>query len=118
MKINRTIFFFILLLGIIFLIFVRIQVLDNNSRKENHKKQIGTYFIDIKKTNFGSHSIDVNIYKKLTLVFYDNNRFEFNMKVPFINDTRGTWKSSGSKIDEWNNIYFDSWEYSTGITGE
>lgn len=102
----------------IFFFFVRVQLLDKNSREENKKKQIGTFIIDIKKTNLGSYSKYVDVYKKLTLVFYNNNRFEFNMRVPFISDSSGNWKSSGSNIDEWNNIYFDSWDYSTGITGE
>jgi|GEM_PF-4203758 len=118
MKKNRIIFFATLLAGIIFLIFGRVKYLDHNSRKENQKKQVGTYIFDISKTVLGPYQINAKEYEKLILVFYDNKEFEFNMIVPFINDIRGIWKSSGSGLEEWNNIYFDSWDYSTGITGE
>jgi hypothetical protein len=108
----------IVLLLIAIAIYFRVKYVDRQARNENFQKQIGVYKLDVYKTDLGVYRKDSSIYKELILTFKEDGTFSFNMKVPFINDSIGKWKASGSSIDEWNNLYFNSWDYGKGNSGE
>ncbi len=104
---------FVLILFIVW----RLFYLESESKNNHQFKQIGLFKINLEKTNFGFYNQRRYLYKDLTVSF-TKERFEFNMAVPFINYVKGKWKPAGASLDEWNNIFFDTWDYSTGITGE
>jgi len=79
-------------------------------RRENFKEQLGTYVLDIDKTDLGNYIRDSNIYKNLTITFNADSTFIMNMKVPFMRDSVGRWKAGNMK--EWNWLFFKSFGYS------
>lgn len=113
----KIIFFFVLIM-VILGVYFSVKYWDSKSRNKNLSNLIGTYMLDINKTNLGNYKSEVDKFKNLRLFINPNYTFKFNMKVPFIYDSIGTWKSAGSSIDEWNMLYYESWDYSGGVTGE
>jgi hypothetical protein len=53
-------------------------------RQQSFQEQLGTYQLDLKKTNLGIYKKDSNIYKNLIIVFKADSTFVMNMKVPFM----------------------------------
>lgn len=89
---------------------------SQTGRIENFQEQLGTYELDIQKTNLGSYKKDSNIYKKLRITFKRDSTFIMNMKVPFMYDSIGIWEAGNMK--EWNWLEFKSFNYSKAGTGE
>ena len=108
----------IVLLLIAMAIYFRVEYVDRQGRNEHFQKQIGVYKLDVYKTDLGVYRKDSLTYKELILTFKEDGTFSFNMKVPFINESIGKWKASGSSLDEWNNLYYKSWDYAKGNSGE
>ncbi len=79
---------------------------DEGRRKDILKRQLGTYIIDFQKTNLGNYYIDRELYKNLQITFNKDLTFSFNMKVPFIFDSAGTWSPSKGAFEEWNWLYY------------
>ena len=79
---------------------------DKMARKHHFKEQIGTYTLDINKTDLGVYKKDSAIYEKLTITFNKDSTFYFNMKVPFIYDSSGKWISRGNGLDDWDWLYY------------
>lgn len=63
--------------------------------------QIGTYVIDINRTELGIYLKDSALYKDLTISFKGDFSFIMNKKVPFIFDSIGTWTSKGTDVEDW-----------------
>lgn len=116
MKKNNLLFLLLILISLT--IYLRVGCVDKKARENHFQKQLGTFVLDIQKTDLGQYRENVSTYKNLTLTFNEDYTFYFNMKVPFIYDSVGTWKSSGSSIEEWNTLYYNSWDYSKSSTGE
>ena len=79
---------------------------------------IGTFVLDLERTNLGMYSDSIDTYKDLTIEFKRNKTFKLNKSVPFIADTTGTWKVGyPSRL---NYIYYDSWKakYREEVTGD
>ncbi|HEY8690260.1 MAG TPA: hypothetical protein VIM07_13575 [Chitinophagaceae bacterium] len=79
---------------------------SQKGRIQNFQEQIGTYELDIQKTNLGDYKKDSNIYKNLRITFKSDSTFIMNMKVPFMYDSVGTWKAGNMK--EWNYLCYKS----------
>jgi len=80
---------------------------SQEAKKRNFHKQLGTYKLDIRKTNLGNYLVDSDLYAKLIITFDIDSTFEMNMQVPFIFDSIGKWEA-GYGLDEWNWIYYKS----------
>lgn len=63
----------------------------------NGDKYVGTYELDISKSNLSSYSIDSGSYKGLQVQIKKNRTFKFSKDVPFINKQSGTWYVKGVK---------------------
>ena len=61
-------------------------------KNESFNEVVGNYDIDLSQTNLGYYARDSAKYKHLTLTFESDATFHFNMAVPFIYDSTGTWK--------------------------
>ena len=85
----------------------------NKAKMVNFKKQLGVYGLDIKKTKLGIYSKKVDIYKNLRIYFNPDGTFNMNMKVPFLFDSIGKWNAAGNGLEDWNWLYYESWDYST-----
>jgi len=87
-----------------------ILVSCNNSAQEGRRKvfqeQLGTYVLDIHKTELGKYSKDSNLYKNLSIIFKPDSTFYMNIKVPFIYDSTGTWQAGN--LNEWNYLFYKS----------
>lgn len=77
----------------------------NQIKERNFRNQIGSYVLDVKKTDLGKYKADDSLYKKLSIIFRSDGTFSMNMDVPFIYDSSGTW-TVGSAIDEWGKMIF------------
>jgi hypothetical protein len=108
---RKIYFVFFLLLILIISLFVRVEYVDLKERNLNSKNLIGTYIIDLKKTNLREYFKDSLVYKKMTLTFYKDHTFRFNMDVPFIYFSKGTWKAAGSDLDEWNQLLNNGYDF-------
>ena len=84
----------------------KLYFVSKKAHNDHWRRQLGTFILDVDKTDLGVYKRNEAIYKNLTITFYPNYTFKFNMKVPFIYDSIGTWSVSGSNIDEWNQIYY------------
>jgi hypothetical protein len=104
MKTKYVIFLFVIL--IIPAIFLKIYFENRQATKKRFKEQLGTYKIDIQKTNLGSYENDSNTYKELTITFNSDSTFICNKKVPFMLDSIGFWKAGGSGVEEWNYLFY------------
>lgn len=113
---KKTIIIVLLLIPIA--IYFRVEYVNRQAQNEHFHKQIGVYKLDVHKTDLGSYKKDSSIYKELILTFKEDATFSFNMKVPFIYDSIGNWVASGSSLDEWNNLYYKSWDYAKSKLGE
>ena len=67
-------------------------------RKQYFNSFVGEYQIDLKKTKLLDYSKDSLLYQKLTLKIKRDSTFTFNMKVPFIFDSCGTWSAGAGKV--------------------
>ncbi len=106
------------LLLILFAIYLRVEYVNWRARNEHFQKQIGNYTLNVDKTDLGVYKKDSSLYRNLTLSFKEDGTFSLNMQVPFIFDSVGTWKASGLSLDEWNTLYYKSWNYSNNNSGE
>jgi hypothetical protein len=77
---------------------------------------LGTYELDLHKTNLGNYKKDSINYKRLQIIFKSDSTFIMNMKVPFMYDSVGTWEAGN--MQEWNYLYYASFKYSKAGTGE
>lgn len=73
------------------------------------KQQVGTYQLDIQKTDLSTYKPDSNFYKSVIITFNDDSTFILNKKVPFLYDSTGTW-DAGNTL-EWSYMYFKSFPY-------
>lgn len=79
-----------------------------NNKFLNERKNliIGSYVIDLERTNLGIYSDSIDLYKNLTLTFHKNMTFVMNQKVPFIADSSGIWEVGG--MNKWCVLYYTS----------
>ena len=89
---------------------------SQKGRQESFDEQLGTYQLDIQKTNLKRYEKDSSIYKNLQIVFNADSTFKMNMKVPFMYDSIGTWEAGNMK--EWNYLKYKNFDYSKNGTGE
>ena len=73
---------------------------------------VGTYQFDAQKTYLGAYSEDSIHYSQLMLTLSNDSTFFTNMRVPFLIDTCGKWSSDGIGLEQWNYLYFCSWDLS------
>lgn len=100
------------MLFVFLIIYFWINMVDKKAETNNFNKQIGVYFLDIYKTDLGFYSRDTGIYKNLQIEFKSDGTFYMNMKVPFLFDSIGKWNASGNGLEDWNWLYYKSWDYS------
>lgn len=105
MKKWQTIFW---LLCVISIIEISCNSGDGIAQKRNFEKQLGTYSLDLDKTNFGNFYPDYQLYKKLQITFFRDSTFRLNMKVPFIFDSTGKWIPAGGGLEDWNWLFYKS----------
>src|SRR5690348_4014792 len=92
-------------LGIVLMLMISVLVFegctsgDTKRKQENFQNQLGTYVLDLKRTDLGVYRIDSILYKNLKITFRNDSTFHFNMKVPFIYDSVGTWKAAGQGVE-------------------
>ena len=99
---------------IIFILVIRVYLFysgDKRAEKKHFADQLGTYVLDISKTILGTYAKDSALYKKLQLEFFADSSFKMNMKVPFIFDSAGKWKAGEGGLEDWNRLYYKSWNY-------
>jgi len=102
MKMNGC---FITILGLI-VAYIIFWIIENQIYLNNLTNTlIGTFVLDLERTNLGIYSDSVDIYKDLTIVFKKDKTFRLNKSVPFIADTMGTWIVGGR--NRWSYIYFE-----------
>lgn len=96
-----------ILIAILFLLIpIRIYYLEYKSNVTRKKKQIGVYIIDLEKTNLGIYNNKKQLYEKLKVEFLTEGDFIFNMSVPFIYDSVGTWYTGGNRLEKWNYLNY------------
>ncbi|MEZ4939327.1 MAG: hypothetical protein R3D58_00575 [Saprospiraceae bacterium] len=107
------------LFGIPIVVFLRIQYLDMIDKRNNADLQIGTYVLDVTKSNIGDYKykIDSSTIVNLRLTFFDDFTFKFNKKVQFIYDSVGRWEAKGHSIDEWTVLYYSKRSLQGNIIG-
>ena len=97
-------------LGIFLLIvtgyFVFWHVGNRQYLKEKEKCLVGTYQLDLDRTDMGIYKDSMDCYKDLILEFKSDGTFKMNMEVPFILGSTGTWKVGG--MNRWNTIRYDT----------
>jgi len=81
---------------------------DRKAAKRRFREQIGTYYLDIKKTKLGTYSVDAALYQKLRITFKSDSTFSTNMQVPFLYDSTGKWESGGGGLEDWNWLNYKS----------
>jgi hypothetical protein len=94
-----------------FYLYLRIKRDDRSAKEKNFHKQIGIYVLDINKTALGIYSKDSVLYKCLRIVFRTDSTFSMNMRVPFMYDSVGKWVPAGGGLDDWNRLFYKSWNY-------
>lgn len=72
-------------------------------------RQIGSYKLDLKRTDLGSYKKDSVKYKNLQITFYKDSTFVLSQAVPFIFEETGRWVADGGDIDSWNWLSYKSW---------
>ena len=102
----------IMIIAIIVIVYARINYLDSKAVGDNHKRLLGKYGLDLKKTSLGHYAEDSVKYQRLILEFYDDNTFKFNFEVPFILSPVGTWNAAGSDLDDWNRLLINGSNFS------
>lgn len=112
--------FSIILLGFIIIIIILWTIQNKIYSKKATSSLIGTFVLDLERTDLGMYSDSIDDYKDLTIEFKKDKTFKFNKSVPFIADTIGTWEARGAGVEKWNYIYYDNWKakYAKGITGD
>ena len=76
------------------------------------KQQIGTYTLDIKRTNLDIYSADSTIYKELRITFNADSTFQMNTQVPFMYDSCGSWiTGDNSPYSSSNELYYKTFKY-------
>ncbi len=75
-------------------------------KREKFDKLLGSYMLDVKRTDLGTYSPDSLYYKDLNIKFLSDSTFRMNKSVPFIFDSIGIWETGGNSIDDINNIYY------------
>jgi hypothetical protein len=80
-------------------------------KKETFARQIGTYALDINRTELGEYKKDSNVYKNLTITFKEDSTFLMNMQAPFFADTLGTWIAGDGLAYSYNQLFFHNKEY-------
>ena len=101
-----------IVITIIVIVYARIMYLDSKATGENHKRLLGKYALDLKRTNLGRYAGDSIKYQKLILEFYDDNSFKLNFEVPFMLSSVGTWSAAGSDLEEWNKLLVNGSSFS------
>jgi|688.fasta_scaffold345603_1 hypothetical protein len=96
---------------VLYLLYFRNERANIRAEEANFQKQVGTYTLDLRRTDLGSYSRDSNKYRLLTITFNSDSTFVMNMRVPFIFDSMGKWNAAGGGLEDWNWLYFKSWGY-------
>ena len=78
---------------------------NRQAAMKRFKDQVGTYFLDIRKTDLGVYSKDSALYQKLGITFKADSTFSMNMRVPFVFDSAGRWEAGGG-LEDWNWLYY------------
>ena len=79
------------------------------AREKVFKRQIGSYVLDIQRTNLGKFKNDSLKFKNLKITFYKDSTFNTNMAVPFLYEEKGKWIVDAGSIDSWNWLSYKSW---------
>ena len=74
--------------------------------KEKERSLIGTYQLDLNRTDMGIYKDSMDCFKDLKVEFRSDGTFKMNMEVPFILSSTGTWKVGG--MNRWNTIRYDT----------
>ena len=64
--------------------------------KEKERSLIGTYQLDLNRTDMGIYKDSMDCFKDLKVEFRSDGTFKMNMEVPFILSSTGTWKVGGT----------------------
>ena len=81
---------------------------DMRIARGRFEKQLGTYVLDIYKTDLGIYKKDIDLYKDLKITFKADSTFIMNLRVPFIFDSIGRWEAGGAGLEDWNWMYYKS----------
>ena len=82
--------------------------------KEEERSLIGTYQLDLNRTDMGIYKDSMDCFKDLKLEFKSDGTFKMNMDVPFILASTGTWKVGG--MNRWNTIRYDTFGLESQIS--
>ena len=75
---------------------------DQRVAGKRFQKLLGTYTLDITKTELGLYKKDTALYRNLRITFKPDSTFAISMQAPFIYDSAGTWIAGSAGLDEWN----------------
>jgi hypothetical protein len=80
----------------------------NKWAKLSAQETVGIYNLDIHKTELGIYLKDTILYKNLQLTLRSDFTFNFNIPVPFIQGTKGTWIGASDPVgaESWNQLFF------------
>jgi len=84
---------------------------DKVKKKITFERQLGTYILDINRTNLGSYEKDSNIYKNLKITFNGDSTFIMNIRVPFFADSIGTWIAGNGSVYSYNQLFYKNVDY-------
>ena len=99
--------------AIVFCIFSFFWMSCTNTVRKNEvfTRQIGTYILDIHRTELGEYKKDSSVYKNLKIIFRENSTFLMNVNAPFFADSLGTWIASDGLAYSYNQLFFKNKEY-------
>ena len=80
-------------------------------KKETFARQIGTYALDINRTELKEYKKDLDVFKNLTITFKDDSTFLMNFQAPFFADILGTWIVGDGLAYSYNQLFFHNKEY-------
>lgn len=93
-----------------FIVIIIYSCTNQSGRRETFEQIVGTYELDIKKTNLGSSYLSDSIsYSNLRITFLNDSTFYLNKDVPFIYSSKGSW--TAGNVNEWCRLLFDGLNY-------
>ncbi len=84
---------------------------NESRKKEIFARHLGTYILDMSRTELAEYTDDSNTYKNLTITFNQDSTFKMNIHAPFFADNCGTWIAGDGLAYSYNQLFFQNKEY-------
>ena len=63
------------------------------------------YQLNLDKTELGSYSHEIDLYRDLKVSFFEDSTYLFSKAVPFIDDSVGKWLAGDGSPESWGYMY-------------